>query len=120
MDIGVPPPADDQTSAGSLPGAVATAARPEGPAAETSPGAGASETTASAKPVFYRVDYRKVGFAEYWREHPKGIVLHAIRRLLRLQLPCASNDPCVESLAPFEVTRAAVPGTIVQRFSVAM
>jgi Zn-dependent protease len=121
MDIGAPPQADDPSAPSPLAAdVVATHADPERakPAAPT-PGNTAS-TAGMAARVFYRLDYRKVTFAEYWKENPSGIVGHGIRKLLRAHLACSADDPCVESLAPFEVPRTAVPGMIAQRFSVPM
>lgn len=75
---------------------------------------------APAERIFYRVDYRRVPLAEFWRENPKGIVGHALRKLTRARTTSSTDDPCVETLAPFEVARSAVPGQIAQRLSVAM
>jgi Zn-dependent protease len=116
MDTGVHPTADDPSEASPLDDATAPIAAPPQGSSSLGPTARAS----APAPLFYRLDYRKVGFAEYWLENPKGIAGHAVRKLFRANLACSSDDACVHALAPFEVARAAVPGMIAQRFSVQM
>ena len=110
MDIGVQSQADD----------ISTRARDDA-SPSIAPSATPIASTRPTSPLFYRLDYRKVTLAEYWQENPRGVLGHALRRLLRVRLTaCSTDDPCVESLASFEVARSAIPGMIAQRFSVAM
>ncbi len=67
--------------------------------------------------TFYRLDMSRVTFREYsfdnsWLLTP----LVALFKLLRLQLPGSSDDPPVESLAPFEVEETELPAEICARF----
>ncbi len=59
-------------------------------------------------PRFYRVDSRAVTLREYGWGHPAAVLVGAATKLLRLRLPSSTDDPCVESLAPFEVDGAAL------------
>jgi hypothetical protein len=59
-------------------------------------------------PRFYRLDSRAVTLREYWWGHPAAVLVGALTKLLRLRLPSSTDDPCVESLAPFEIDAAAL------------
>jgi len=59
-------------------------------------------------PRFYRLDSRAVSLREYWWGHPAAVLVGGLTKLLRLRLPSSTDDPCVESLAPFEIEEAAL------------
>jgi Zn-dependent protease len=67
--------------------------------------------------VFYAVDSRRLSLREYWWGEKHTILIAALLKLFRVRIPSATDDPCVESLAPFEVDASEVPGVILQRFS---
>lgn len=67
--------------------------------------------------VFYRVDSRRVTLREYWWGNPVSVVPAAVLKVLRVRLAGATDDPCVESLAPFEVEPHTVPGKVAQRLA---
>ena len=113
MNIDAPPQVDEPRD---VPDADAPS-HTDAPAALTMP----ASASASLPAQRYQLDYRKVTLAEYWQANPRGVVGHALRKLLRLRPDaCSTDDPCVHSLASFEVPRAAIPGAIAQRFSIAM
>ncbi|HEX9187322.1 MAG TPA: site-2 protease family protein, partial [Vicinamibacteria bacterium] len=59
-------------------------------------------------PRFYRLDSRAVTLREYWWGSPASVLVAALLKALRVRLPGSSDDPCVESLSPFEVDEAAL------------
>lgn len=71
-------------------------------------------------PVFYGMDSRKISMREWWWGGPSSILLAGLLKLLRVRLQAVSDDPCVESLLPFEVEPSEVPGAIVQRSAIRM
>lgn len=76
-----------------------------------------SPVDASSAPMsFYRVDSRRVTLREYWWERPSSVPIAALLKLLRIRMSGATDDPCVERLAPFEVPSEAVPRVVAQRF----
>ncbi|HZU38709.1 MAG TPA: site-2 protease family protein [Gemmataceae bacterium] len=67
--------------------------------------------------TFYRVDYTRVTFREYlfdisWLLLP----VVALVKWLRIRSSGSTDEPAVETLAPFEVEEAALPEEIRQRF----
>jgi hypothetical protein len=62
--------------------------------------------TPARPPRFYRLDSRRVTLREYWWGHPAAVLVGGLLKLLRVRLPGSSDDPCVESLSPFEVEDA--------------
>jgi Zn-dependent protease len=73
-------------------------------------------STSPAAVTFYRVDSRRVTLREYWWEKPSAVPMAALLKLLRVRMSGATDDPCVERLAPFEVPADAVPRVVAQRF----
>jgi Zn-dependent protease len=67
--------------------------------------------------AFYRVDSRRVTLTEYWWGSPASVVPAAMFKLLRVRLSSPTDDPCVESLAAFEVEPHAIPGKVAQRLA---
>ncbi|HEU4722046.1 MAG TPA: site-2 protease family protein [Gemmatimonadaceae bacterium] len=104
MAIGVPP----QNGIELAPEAP-TASEPVGPA---------RGTPAERPPrVFYRIDSRRVTLREYWWGNPASVVPAAMLKLFRVRISSPSDDPCVETLAPFEVEPHQVPGLAAQRLA---
>ena len=90
------------------------------PDAQTEHGADArARRTPSERPprVFYRIDSHRVTLREYWWGNPLTIVPAALLKLLRVRISSPTDDPCVETLAPFEVEPHDVPGVVAQRLT---
>jgi hypothetical protein len=68
--------------------------------AESSP-----QPASVASRVFYRIDSTRVSLREYWWGNRSPLILVvAILKLFRVQIPSATDDPNVENLGPFEVS----------------
>ena len=67
--------------------------------------------------VFYRIDSRRVTLREYWWGNPLTVIPAALLKLFGVRVSSPTDDPCVETLAPFEVESHDVPGVIVQRLA---
>ena len=65
--------------------------------------------------VFYRIDSRRVTLREYWWGNPASVIPAAVLKLFGVRISSPSDDPCVETLAPFEVEAQDVPGIVAQR-----
>ena len=83
------------------------------------------ETGAIAAPlgsprVFYKIDSRRVTLREYWWGSPASLGPAAALKMLRVRISSPTDDPCVETLAPFEVEPHLVPGTVAQRLALAI
>jgi Zn-dependent protease len=87
----------------------------QGPASE---GGGEQVGVIAAAPkkpaVFYRVDATRVSLREYWWGTKSPMVLLALLllKVFRLRLPSSPDDPCVDSLAPFEVDAGGMPADV--------
>ncbi len=61
--------------------------------------------------MFYGLDSSRVTVREYrWGTSVVGMPLVLLLKLLRVRLPSSTDDPCVETLAPFEVD--ALPASL--------
>ncbi len=71
---------------------------------------------------FYQIDNTKIPLAEFWRVKPWSllILIAAILKLLRIRIPCSTDDPPVVSLDPFQVEAVDVPADIQQQFEPAL
>jgi Zn-dependent protease len=107
MAIGVPP----QNGVHLAPAA------PDAPTALDPVEAERRTPTALGPRVFYRIDSRRVTLREYWWGNPASVVPAAMLKLLRVRISSPSDDPCVETLAPFEVEPHQVPGLAAQRLA---
>src|SRR5215212_3774643 len=67
--------------------------------------------------VFYGIDGRRITLREYSWGSRSSVPVMALLKLLRIKGRTATDDPPVESLAPFEVGASDVPGLILQRFA---
>ncbi len=72
--------------------------------------------------TFYRLDGSRASFREYaydipWLLMPILLPIIALIKLLRLQTSGSTDDPPVETLAPFEVEEAALPEVVRERFA---
>jgi Zn-dependent protease len=67
--------------------------------------------------VFYRIDSRAVSLREYWWSHPASIFVAALLKLLRVRVPSSTDDPNVESLAPFETEAGSMPEDVREQFA---
>ncbi len=67
--------------------------------------------------IFYRIDHKRVTWREYAVDTPwLSLPLATLVKLLPLRVFSSSDDPPVESIAPFEVEEAAVPAEVRERF----
>lgn len=75
--------------------------------------------TPAARPprVFYRIDSRRVSLREYWWGSPLTVIPAALLKLFQVRISSPTDDPCVETLAPFEVEPHDVPGVVAQRLA---
>jgi len=101
MAIGVPPQLD----------------APLAPPTLDPPRPAASATPLELARVFYRIDSRRVTLPEYWWSNPASVVPAAMLKLFRMRIAGSTDDPCVETLAPFEVEPHLVPKVVTQRFT---
>ena len=104
MAIGVPPQNDVQFA----------------PEAPTAPGGAEPEhRVAPERParVFYRIDSRRVTLREYWWGSPLTVIPAVLLKLFGVRVSSPTDDPCVETLAPFEMEPHDVPGVIAQRLA---
>lgn len=63
--------------------------------------------------TFYSIDSTAVSLREYWWGSPSpAILIAALLKLLRVRLPSSTDDPNVETLAPFETEPSAVPEAV--------
>lgn len=67
--------------------------------------------------VLYGIDSRGVSLREYWRGQPASILVTALMKLLRVRLPTSTDDPNVESLAPFEAAAESIPEDVTEQFA---
>ena len=67
--------------------------------------------------VFYRIDSRRVTLREYWWGNPLTVAPAALLKVLGVRISSPTDDPCVETLAPFEVEVHDVPGVVAQRLA---
>src|SRR5262245_10149773 len=68
-------------------------------------------------PTFYDVDLRNAALKEFAFGTPWYMMpLIALLKFLRVRFPGTTDDPPVETLAPFEVEEAAVPVGIWEEF----
>src|ERR1051326_9641198 len=66
---------------------------------------------------FYKIDSTRFTFREYWWSSRSPAVLLAwLTKLLRIPVPCSSDDANVESLQPFEVVEETLPEDVRARF----
>jgi Zn-dependent protease len=70
--------------------------------------------------VFYRIDSRRVTLREYWWGNPLTVVPAALLKVLGVRISSPTDDPCVETLAPFEVEAHDVPGVVAQRLALSI
>ena len=60
--------------------------------------------------MFYKIDSNRFTFREHWWSTRSPAVLAGwLVKLLRIPIPCSGEDPCVDSLQPFEVGLEALP-----------
>jgi Zn-dependent protease len=67
--------------------------------------------------VFYRIDSRAVSLREYWWGHPASILVAVLLKLLRVRVPSSTDDPNVESLAPFETEAVSIPDAVSEQMA---
>jgi Zn-dependent protease len=67
--------------------------------------------------IFYRVDSRRVTLREHWQSNPTSVLSALLLKLTRVRVSGATDDPCVKTLAPFEVGPHEVPGVVAQRLT---
>ena len=72
---------------------------------------------ASRPRVFYKIDSRAVSLREYWWSHPASVLVAAPLKLLRVRVPSSTDDPNVESLAPFETSAGSIPDDVREQFA---
>ena len=101
MAIGLPPQLDTPLATVEL--------DPPEPEAITAPRA--------ASRVFYRIDSRQVTLREYWWGSPASVAPAAVLKMMRMRISSPTDDPCIETLAPFEVEPHLVPGVAAQRLA---
>ena len=101
MAIGVPPQLDEQ----------------DAPVALDSHQSDAAAASSAQARVFYRIDSRQVTLREYWWGSPGSVVPAAMLKVLGVRLSSPTDDPCVESLAAFEVPSEVVPKMVAQRLA---
>jgi Zn-dependent protease len=90
---------------------------PEAPAERGAAGPGPRAPSERPPRVFYRIDSRRVTLREYWWGNPLTVVPAAVLKLFRVRVSSPTDDPCVETLAPFEAEPHDVPGVIAQRLA---
>ena len=67
--------------------------------------------------AFYKIDSTRFSFREYWwGSRSPAVLLAWLTKLLRIPVPCSSDDPNVESLQAFEVAEESLPEEIRARF----
>src|SRR4051794_13751489 len=69
-------------------------------------------------PVFYKIDSSRFSFREYFwgSKNPLILVIAAIIKGCRINTGGSTDDPPVESLAPFEVAEGDLPEDIRTKF----
>jgi Zn-dependent protease len=72
-------------------------------------------------PVFYKLDSTRVTLREYsfgtpWLLFWVLLPLAALIKLLRIRIPGSTDDPAVDSIAPFEVEESRLPGDVLEPF----
>lgn len=80
---------------------------------------GASPVPQSPPPAgtFYSIDSTRFWLREYWwSSHSPAAFFGWISKWLRIRVTSASDDPNVESLAPFETDEASLPPATLARF----
>ena len=66
--------------------------------------------------MFYKIDSNRFTFREHWWSTRSPAVLAGwLVKLLRIPIPCSGEDPCVDSLQPFEVGLEALPEPVRER-----
>lgn len=68
--------------------------------------------------LFYKIDSRNYTFREYSMQSRNPLIIFAgwLTKIFRASLPCSSDDPNVESMAPFEVGWDDLPAEVQARF----
>jgi hypothetical protein len=90
---------------------------PEAPAERGAAEPGPRAPSERPPRVFYRIDSRRVTLREYWWGNPLTVVPAALLKLFGVRVSSPTDDPCVETLAPFEAEPHDVPGVIAQRLT---